>query len=212
VTKTSSDSTQVLCDEILAEARAQGETILRAARDQAAAPVARARAEAETARRDRLSRTRAEAARRRELLLATVPVEAGRLRDARIEALLQSVHDEVGRRLGAREGLDYRETLVRLAALAIRGMAGEAFLVALAPADRATLGPGLADEIAARAGRSPLVVELADDPAVEGGVIVRDSEGRQVWDNRLAARLERLWPELRRQLAVQAELIAGGVQ
>jgi vacuolar-type H+-ATPase subunit E/Vma4 len=43
-----------------------------------------------------------------------------------------------------------------------------------------------------------------------GGVIVHDAAGRQVWDNRLAPRLERLWPELRRQLAAQTGLLSPG--
>jgi len=37
-------------------------------------------------------------------------------------------------------------------------------------------------------------------------VIVRDAEGRQVWDNSLLARLERFWPVLRREIGVRTSL------
>ncbi len=203
--------TGALCEEILAEARRRAEAILGRAREQAATLLGRAQAEAEAARRERLGLARAEATRRRELLLGTVPLETARLRSARIEALLASVQEEVGRRLLGRKGFDYRETLIRLAAEAVRQMTSEVLVVSLAPEDHARFGTGLAEEIARRVGRSPLRLTLAGDPAVTGGgLVVADAEGRQLWDNRLAARLTRLWPELRRQLAVQAGLVAGG--
>jgi len=43
--------------------------------------------------------------------------------------------------------------------------------------------------------------------AIRGGVIVRDADGRRAWDNTLAARLERLWPALRRRIAAAAGLV-----
>ena len=54
--------------------------------------------------------------RQSELILATVSVETGRLRAARVEALLESVHEEARQRLLAREGFEYRETVIALAA------------------------------------------------------------------------------------------------
>jgi vacuolar-type H+-ATPase subunit E/Vma4 len=88
-------------------------------------------------------------------------------------------------------------------------MAGEAFVVKLSPADRAGYGAGLAEEIARRVGRAPLSITLSDETTItSGGLIVQDTEGRQVWDNRFVPRLERLWPELRRQIAVQTALVA----
>jgi hypothetical protein len=70
------------------------------------------------------------------------------------------------------------------------------------------LGEGLAGEIAHRVGRSPLNVTISSDATLTGGeVIIQDVEGRQVWDNGLLARLERFWPELRRQIAIQTSLV-----
>ena len=203
------NSPEVLRDEILADARRESDQILRRAQEQAQAILGKATAEAEKVRRDWLDHASTEASRRKELILATVQLEAGRLRSARVEALLQSVCDEVRRRLLAREGLEYREVLVELAAEALSKMVGEAFLVKLSPGDYTEFGVGLAENISHRVGRSPLNISIsADATGTGGGVLVQDTDGRQVWDNRLAARLERLWPELRRQIAVQTALVA----
>ncbi len=201
---------EILREEILADARRESEGIIRRAQQEAETLLANAAADADKVRQERLDQARVEAARRKELILATVPVEAGRLRAARVEALLQSVCDEVRRRLLAREGLDYRETIVALAAEAVSQMAGETFAVKLSPPDRADLGAGLAEEIVRRVGRLPLRITLSNETTITGGgLLVQDSEGRQVWDNRFAPRLQRLWPELRRQIAVQTALVAG---
>ncbi len=206
----SQNSPQALCAAILAEARRESEEILRRAQQEAEALRAKAKAEADTARQERLNLARAEAARRKDLILATVPVEANRMRAARIEALLQSIFAEIRRRLLERDGFDYRDTLIALAVEAISRMAGEAFVVKLSPADHAALGEGLAGEIAQGLRPSqPLSITLADEPAItEGGLILQDAGGFQIWDNRLPVRLERLWPELRRQIAVHTSLLS----
>ncbi len=202
------NSPERLREEILADARREGEEIVRQAQAQASALLAQAAKEADKARQERLEQARAEAARQTELLLATVPVETGRQRSARVEALLGAVCDDVRQRLLTREGLDYRETLIRLGAEAVSQMAGEEFEVRLAPADHSALGDGLAAAITSRAERSSLRIRLAEEPSITGGgLVIQDAGGRQVWDNRLEARLERLWPELRRQIAIEASLV-----
>lgn len=205
-------SQEALCAEILAEARHQGEQLVQRAQQDADALLARTATEAEKAKEQSLQLARSEATRRKALILATVPVEAVRLRAARIETLLEAIYTEARRRLAARSDFDYRKTLVMLAAEAISGMAGDAFIVKLSSADHAAFGVGLAEDIALRAGRSSVNIIISDDPTItECGVIVQDAEGRQVWDNRLLERLERLWPELRRQIAVQSSLVAEDV-
>ena len=206
------NTSQVLCAEILAAARRESDEIIHRAQQEVEALLAKATAEADQARRERLEAARAEAARRQELILATVPVEAGRLRAARVEALLESVHAEVRRRLLAHEGFDYRETVIALAAEAMKRMPGSAFVVKLSPADCAALGDGLTGEIARRVGRAPLDVTIASEPAAQdGSLIIQDVDGRLVWDNSLPTRLERLWPELRRQIAIQTSLVRASI-
>lgn len=196
-------------EEILADARRERDEILQRAQQEAEAILANAKAEAAKTKQERLAQAREEADRRRELILATVPVEAGRLRSTRVETLLQSVHDEVRKRLVAKDGFDYREAMIALAAEAVGQMAGNAFVMKLSPPDRTALGDTLARAVTQGVAHPTLSVTLVIDPTIaEGGVIVEDAGGRQSWDNRLPPRLQRLWPELRRQIAVQTSLVA----
>ena len=201
------NSTEVLREEILAAARREGEEIVSCARQDAEVFLTSAVGEADRIRQERLDQARSEATRQSELILATVIVETGRLRAARVEALLESVYEEACQRLVAREGFEYLETIIGLASHAISQMAGDGFVVKLSEADQTILGDGLAKEIAHRVGR-PVSITISYEPGItESGVIVEDTEARQVWDNRLVKRLERLWPELRRQVAVEASFV-----
>lgn len=203
------NSPEPLREEILADARRQSGELIARARQEAEATLAKAADDAEQARREQLEAARAEAARRRELILATVPVETGRRRSARIEELLRAIYDDARRRLLAREDSGHREILAALSAEGIGRMNGESFVIKLSPSDRKVHGAGLAEEVARRVGRSPLTITLSEDPTItDGGVILEDAEGRQVWDNRLSSRLDRLWPQLRPQIAVQAGLVS----
>jgi vacuolar-type H+-ATPase subunit E/Vma4 len=77
----------------------------------------------------------------------------------------------------------------------------------LSDGDHTILGDGLTDEIAHRIGQ-PVNITISHEPGITGGgVVIEDAEARQVWDNRLVKRLERLWPELRRLIAVEASFV-----
>ena len=205
---TNADSAGILREEILAEARSVSESIVNHARQDAEALLTDAAVQADMVREEQLERARAEAARRRDLILATVPVEAGRMRVRRVESLLESVHEEARQRLVAHDGFEYREAVINLAAIAASQMAGVAFVVKVSEADRTLLGDGLAEEVTQRIGRPALNVTVSYEPDIAGGgVIVEDAEVSQMWDNRLLRRLERMWPELRRQIAVQASFV-----
>jgi vacuolar-type H+-ATPase subunit E/Vma4 len=205
---TNQDSAGILREEILAEARRQSEGILERARQYTEDALATAAAEADKVRGEQLDQARAEAARRRELILATVPVEEGRMRIARVESLLESVHEEARQRLVAHDGFEYREAVIALAARAAGRMAGVAFVVKVSEAGRTLLGDGLAEEVTHRVGRSALNVTVSYESDITGdGPVVEDAEGHQMWDNRFLKRLERMWPELKQQIAVQASLV-----
>lgn len=206
MTAPAQNSPDVLCAEILADARRESEEILRRAKTEAEKTLADASAEAVKIRSEHREQAQTEAARRSEMILATVAVEAGRLRAARIEELLESVRREIGRRLQTR---DYgaSEVIVALAAEAIRHMPGSDFVLKISAADHAALGEGMAGEITRRVGRSPLNLTLSAAAAVADGVVIQSANGLQIWDNRLTSRLERLWPELRRQIAIHTSLV-----
>ena len=205
---TNSDSGNALCEEILSTARKQSEEILQRAKEDAEAALAGAIAEAEKIKRDQIENAHGEAARRREMIVATIPVETGRMHAERVESLLSGIYEGARAKLEARDGFEYRKALVTLAAHAICRMEGDSFVVKACEADRAALGDGLTGEIEGRLGHRKVAIAMAYEPAIkEGGVVVEDADARQVWDNRLSARLERMWPELRRHLAIEASFI-----
>lgn len=174
-----------LTQAVLDDARRQAEAILAHSKQQAAAALAQATAETAQARQERFKIAQAEAARRTDAIQATISVEAGRMRAAHVEALLQSLYDEARKRLVARQGYDYRKTLISLVTEAAWQMGDTGLVVKLSPADRVLLG----DQFT-----------LIEDPSITCGVVVLDADGRRLWDNRLTARFDRLWPELQRQI------------
>jgi len=201
------DSAEKLSTEILADARRRAEEISLRAKQDSEELLNNAATESDQVKQKILEQARAEAERRSELILATVPVETGRLLAARIETLLDSIYNEVCQRLYAHEGFVYRETIISLASQAIRRMTGNEFVVKLSGKGHIVADSCLAEEITHRAGRSLNITILREENTAGDGVIIEDAEARQVWDNRLLKRLERLWPELRRQIAVQASLV-----
>jgi len=185
----------------------EGEKIVFRAKQDAEAFLTNAAAEANRAGQERLDQARAEADRRSALILSTVAVETDRFRAARIEALLESVHEEARQRLLDREGFEYRETVIDLASHAIRRMAGTAFVVKLPDTEKPTVGNNLVDEIVRHVGQPVSTTISYEQDTTGGGAVVEDAEAHQLWDNRLLKRLERLWPELRRQIALGAGFV-----
>lgn len=207
MTAANPDPQNVLRMEIIADAKRHADRALGHAQRQSEELRNKGRAQVEQETRDRLEAARRQADSRRELILAGVAIEAARRRSARIESTLGGVLDEARQRLLAHQGFDYRDALARLAAEAVSRMAGTNFALQLSEADRAALGDGLAEGVRRRVGREGLQVTVAAEAAkIDGGVIVRDAEGRQVWDNSLRARLDRFWPILRREIGVRTSL------
>jgi vacuolar-type H+-ATPase subunit E/Vma4 len=193
--------------EILNEANRQREEILRSAQEAAAGLMDRAEREARQASDAQLKAATAEANRRREAILSTVAVEAKRLMLNRTEEVLNALHDSVRKQLREGKESDRRQALIELAAQALTGMHGNNFVLRLSPADADELSQTLLDAIPRRAGRLEVKLELTRDPEVrDGDWILQDDEERQQWKVGLEARLERLWPDLRRQIATQLGL------
>jgi vacuolar-type H+-ATPase subunit E/Vma4 len=201
-------SAEALCSEILANARHECGEIIRQATTEIDDIRRHAEAEAEKIRRFSQEQARQESARRAELILATVAVEAGRLRAERLETLLESIRANIRRQLVKRD-FDAHASLVNLAAEAIQQMAETNFTLKISAADRSAFGGKLADEIIQQTGNASLKLMISDEPEMtDGGVVVATADGWQIWDNRRLSRLERFWPELRRQIAVQTALVA----
>ncbi len=193
---------------ILEEAGRQRKEILRRARESADHLLAKAEEEARAAADARLQAAQAEAERRREAIIASASVEINRLALAQTEAVLNSIRDEALELLRREEGFDRRTTLIELAADALKRMSGESCRLRLSRADLQALGPDLAEGIRRRSTRPLLKLEITADPlAKNGDWTLQDEEGRQMWALSLEARLDRLWPELRRQIVAQAGLV-----
>jgi vacuolar-type H+-ATPase subunit E/Vma4 len=204
----SPEASEALRREILKEASRKKEEILDRARQSARDMVAKAKQEAQGATDEQLESARAEAQRRKEAILGTVPVEAARLHAARVEELLQSVHDATLKELQGRSRQDFREAIVRLAVEALGSMTGDSFLVRAHPTAKDALGNDLAEQVRQRAQLPSLKLAILPDPALrDGEVLLQDAEGRQQWNISPTARLKRLWPELRRQIAAGAGLL-----
>jgi vacuolar-type H+-ATPase subunit E/Vma4 len=188
---------------VLDDARSRAADIAAKAASEAEAILARAAQAAEQQRASALADARANAARRRDNLLATVPIVVERHRAARTEGILRAIHDTVRRRLATPPAAGRVGRLAALASEALRAMEGDDFTLRISPADRGlgdAVVPAILRELAPRLPR----LTLHEDPSVAaGGVLVESADGRQVWDNRLNARFERLWPDLRRQIVGQ---------
>ena len=207
--ETVKDPRATLRQEILADARRQAERLLRRARQDAEALAAQAEQEAAGHRGQALEQARQTAARQTALILARIPVARARLRAAHIERLLLSIREAAAARLAPPAHPLSREALLALIAEPAGAMAGETFDLRLCRADRLTLTETFLDEIRRLAGKPGLELRLAAPlPDTDAGPLLSDPEGRQFWDNRLARRLARLWPGLRRQVATVTGLDA----
>ena len=197
-----------LCEEILNQARSESENIIARAGTEASTILARAEQESRKSLEEALTEARQNASRRTALLLATVPAEAQRQRVEAIERLLGVVYQRVREQLAERQDFDYHKTLLSLAVEAIPYLSGKEIVIKLSPADHATLAGYLSTEIARRFNGASLEVRILSDPTLcETGLLLEDSSGHQRWDYRLLARLERLWPALRHQIASRLGLL-----
>ena len=189
-----------LVREVLEMARLESAGILAAAEAEAGKIISNAEAAAAKVRREMTEAALAGAARRREMMLSALPGEEGRLRLERREALLAAIREEAVEMIRAEgSGAGKKAILAALAAQAVSRMEGRIFTVAVAPGDGGAAA-GLPAEIERLAGRGSLEITIEEGAGLSGGVIVRDGEGRQYWDNSFKGRLERFWPGLRGRL------------
>jgi len=195
-----------LREEILKDAKKKAEEIINNAKNEAEAVLISAQAQAEKIKKEIMDSAYKEAERKSELILATVPVEIARFKATHIESLLDSIYQEAYNRLQNLEGIDYTEVLINLAADAINKMAGDIFNIKISWVGFNLDGDFLAQEVANRIDR-PVTVTISEETNIMGpGIIIEDNEGRQIWDNRLTERLRRLWPALRRKIAIDIGL------
>ena len=196
-------SEKVLSDEILKDAQTKADRLRKRGERDAKKILDEAAKEAAAAAERTLQVARARADRVTQSLLATVEQDVRRgLLTAR-EAELDRLFEAARQRLADRSSYDPAAVLAALAAQAIGAMRADRVVLALAEADRAIATEAWRADVRRRLGRD-VAIEVSPEPApIEGGLIVRSADGRLLYDNSFGARLRRLWPELRKELAAE---------
>jgi len=206
-----SDAAAALSEQIMADARRQAEPILARAAREAESILRAAREDAERERGQIVQRAEEKAAGQRLRVRARTELEvANILRTARERTLLLARERalEALRRQTAAD--DYREQLVALGLAGMRQMTGSRFELLMREADLAPHAEEVARAIARHAAEQGRQVEIAvagETAGTIGGIIVRSADGRQLCDQTFEARLDRLWAQLRQEIA--GELLEG---
>jgi len=202
-----SDPTAKIAEQILADARKQAAPALRRAEREAAEIRRTAAEQAEHTAAEIIARADQKAEVAAQRMAARTELDVENARRAAREAILQDV------RARARKALcrstaepDYAERLTGLAMAAVSAMTGGRFEIVLRAEDRDAFGADLAAELTRRApaelGRWVQVSVAADTiEGAGGGLLVRSDDARQVCDETFAARMERLWEDLREDVA-----------
>jgi len=196
-------SEKVLSDEILKDAATKADRIRKRAEREAKKTLAAAATEAEAAQEKVLGVARGRADRAAQSILATVEQEAARDLAAAREAELDKMFEAARQRLLDRSACDYPAVVAALAAQAIQAMAADGVTLELAEADRAMATEAWLADIRRRVGRDVAITVSQEPAAIADGIVVRSADGHLLYDNSFAARLRRLKPELRRELAAK---------
>ena len=201
--KTVAANEKVLSDEILADAHSKAERARERGEREAKGIVAKATKEAAEAAAKTIEVAQERADRMTAAILATVEAEAKLDLLAAREAELDKLFDDARQRLADKRSYDHPAVLAALAAQAIEAMAADEVIIELCEQDRALATDAWLDDVRRRVGRPVTIDVSADHAPIAGGLIVHSADGRLLYDNSFRARLDRLKPELRRQLAAR---------
>ncbi len=201
-----SDEEKALEEEILADARRRAERIERRAERDAEGIREDAEERAEQERERLRQEARRQAEEREQRIRARTQQDVAALhREARHE-ILEQLRDRAKEELAAlTEDESYRDVLTRLALKAIECMEGDSFELALRDRDREEIGQELTERIADTAeeelDRNVQISLSGKDLTATGGLVLRDLDGRQVADQTFEGRMDRLWKQIREELA-----------
>jgi vacuolar-type H+-ATPase subunit E/Vma4 len=190
------DAQNKINEEILADARTKAERALRSARREAEKITKKAQDDAEQIEQEVINHARGRAEAQAKIIqTATEPARRRIKLDVREEVLLSVISDAKVRLLN-RDSDDYGRTLTALTAEAAELLQDEGLTAYLSSEDYDKFGAALPGRLLGLT----LEVRPASQP-LEGGVIVETADGRRRVDNSIEARLERIYPELRREIA-----------
>jgi V/A-type H+-transporting ATPase subunit E len=200
-----SDSVTTLGEQIMEDARKQAEPVKRRAQQKANDIIERARQEAEEAKEQILQEAREKAEAEVQRIEARMELDIENIRRQKYEDELRRVREKAEEYLKKlTESDDYRRALRELALVAIQSMSGNSFELILRNEDR-EYGPDLVDYLRREASSQSddeIEVNVGDDTVQGmGGLKVRRRDGKQICNETFDARLERLWPLIRQEIA-----------
>ena len=195
-----------LAQQILADARKQAGPISKRAQREAEAALQKARDEAERERNQMLQRAERSAELKAHRIGARTELELANIRRQAAERILTDARERAMQELiEASRSPEYPEELQTLTLAALGAMNGERFELVMRAEDREAHGANVARAVQGLAprvlGRQVELTVSGETIRAAGGVLVRSVDGRQVCDQTFKARLERLWPHLRVEIA-----------
>ena len=194
------DSESKLQQELLGDAEHKAERAVNRARSDAAKALAAVQDEQAKVREERLQEVRREAEARARAIMARIRHEVQRRWLTLREAGLDRLFAEVLPRLETGDGIDRELSLRQLLQEALEAMGPMAVSVRLNPESAVFLTAAAIAEVCSQAWPTaavPASVGRVIDESLRPGVLVESADGRFVFDNTYATRLERLRSPLR---------------
>lgn len=194
------DSESKLQQELLSDAERKAERAVNRARSDAAKALAAVRDEQAKVRAERLDETRRDGEARARAITARVRHEVQRRWLTLREAGLERLFAELLPRLEAGDGIERERSLRQLLQEALEAMGPLAVNVRLSPESATLLTDAVMAEVRSLAWPNAdalASVSRVIDASLRPGVLVESADGRFVFDNTYATRLERLRSPLR---------------
>ncbi|MFM1945606.1 MAG: hypothetical protein RI897_4588 [Verrucomicrobiota bacterium] len=195
------NSSERLCESVLVEARERVHGLTVEAQQRAGEILSQAEEEGRGLVRAAEEEAAAEGARKRAALLAAVSVRVERRRSAHVEGVLEGIRRDLVGRVADEGSVLFRCCVLRGVREAVGRMDGDEFVVCALAGTWERLGSVCMDELRGLGGEVGVSMRVVEDAGcVEGEVVVRDGVGRRIWRVDPLARVERAWPDLRRQV------------
>jgi vacuolar-type H+-ATPase subunit E/Vma4 len=195
-----------LRERILEDGRKKAEPVKRRAQRKADEIVQDAREEAKERREQMRHEAEEEAELEAQRILARAELEAENVRRQAREAVLQQARQVARTRLRElADSDDHLQCLARLAVHSLRAMEGDQFELVLPAEEKEQRCDEVLETVKQRAAEEldrDLDLNVADERiSCTGGLWVRRPDGHEICDQTFEARLDRLWPQIRAEIA-----------
>jgi vacuolar-type H+-ATPase subunit E/Vma4 len=193
-------------ERILEDGRKKADPVKRRAQRKADKIVQDAKEEAEKRREQMIREAEEEAEQELQRTLARAELEAENVRRRAREAVLQEARRIACDKLQqlAKSG-DHIESIALLAVQSLQAMRGEQFELVVAEREKQARGEQILEAVTERADeqldREFNIRLAAETLSGTGGLIVRRSDGEEICDQTFPARIQRLWPQIRTEIA-----------